>query len=259
MSTPDVSKSNQSNLFGELRVAQGEISRAVASAPLSIRNLLVGAVSDVISALENVTQGQAEATRILADQRYAPAEQYRQASAVMSKAFAASAAANKALEAAAANARKQLEAALLPKAPRDVSEAAMLDRKADLTVLLAHTDGTPTDKAQTLAKQLRRALQTSDDLTAYVLTSKMSVVYQANGINTTALGEAFAQVLGEPIVDDDGDVAGADREPVRGAVLLASLQHGGPNTVAGVLVLAINLLYKAQREWDSWLGRVKAG
>jgi hypothetical protein len=257
MSNGQVNTSNKSNLYGELRVAQGEILRAASSAPLSIRNDINLAVMDVIAGLEGVSQGQAEATRILSDMRYAPAEQYKQASAVMSKAFAGSAAANKALETAAASAKKALEASLLPKAPRDASEAAQLDRKQDLAALLAHTGDTPASKVAAVAKQLRRALQTGDQLSAFVLTSKMSFVYQANGMNADVLAQEFARVLGEPVDDDDGQDDA--RDPIPGAALLANLKAGGVNSVPGVLAVAAAKLYAAQTQWNAWLASVRAG
>jgi hypothetical protein len=256
MSNGQVNTSNRSNLFGELRVAQGEISRACATAPLAIRNSIVGAVSDVIFNLEGITQGKAEATRLISDMRYAPAEQNRQASAVMTKALAASKAANTALQAAAESARKTLEASLLPKLPKGVEEVTVLDRKADLTRLLANTDGAPGQKIQALSKALRRAIQTGDDLTAYVLTSRMSFVYQSLGIGETALAQEFARILGEPVEDDDPTGDTDARDPVPGGVLLAGLQHGGPNTVPGLLVVAINIQYREAQAWDSWFATV---
>jgi hypothetical protein len=259
MSTPEVNTSNRSGLYGELRVYQAQVTQAAASAPSSIRNAIIGGMSDVIFYLEAVTQGRAEATRILADQRYAPAEQYRQAAAVMSKAFAGSAAANKALESAAASARRQLEAALLPKAPKDASDVLILDRKQDIALLLSATGDTPASKVQAVGKQLRKALQTDDALTAYVLAGgPMRFVYAAQGMNPDAVAQEFARVLGEPI--DDTDTAEGDaRDPIPGALLLSSLQRGGPNTVSGLLAMANSLLYQAQQAWDSWFKMVKNG
>ncbi len=252
MSTPQVNTSNKSNLLGGLRVAMGEITRAAASAPMSVRNDLIGAMSDCVFNLEQVTQSQAEASRILADMRYSGQEKLRQAQALMSKSFQASAAANNALVVSATKARKQLEQSLLPKPPKDVSEALMLDRKQDLTALLNATNGTPSDKIAAVAKALRRALQTGDDLTSYVLQTQMAWVYAANGMASEAVLQAFAGILGEPPTEDDNDPSD-DRAPLPGALLLASLQRGGPNTVAGMLAVAGVLLYQAQQAWQSWI------
>jgi hypothetical protein len=220
MSTPQADTSNRSNLFGELRIYQKQITAAATSAPSAIMSSIVGAMSDVIYDLEQVVQGRAEATRILSDQRLSSVEQYRQASAVMSKAFAACASSTAALESAAASARAALEKSLLPKAPKGVEEVTILDRKQDLSLLLANTQGTPDQKIKALSQQLRTAIQTSDDLTAFVLCSRMSFQYQANGLNPDTVAAVFSQVLGEPLDDND-------RAPIAGALLLSNLTKGG--------------------------------
>jgi hypothetical protein len=245
MSGPQTDRPNTSNLNGDLRIYQKVIIEAAARAPLSIRNDIVGGVADVIYYLDNLTQWRAEANQALGDPRYSAQEQLRQANVIMSDAFKASDAANNTLAQAIADARKQLEASLLPKAPRDMTEALMLDRKADLTLLLQNTPGVAADKVEALKKELRRALQTDDQLTAYVLANKMQFIYRAAGIDLGTITQAYAAVLGEPV--DDGS-----RDPLPGAQLLASLQRGGPNTVLGVRDVARNRLFQAQDGWQKY-------
>lgn len=252
VNNPVADKSNQSNLYGELRIYVKQITEASIKAPSAISQSLVGAMSDVIYDLEQLTQQRARAATVFADPRYSAQEQLRQAQAIMSKAFADCETSQKALTSAAASARKQLEGQLLPKAPTGASDVLVLDRKQDLSQLLAATQGTPDQKIKALSNQLRQAQQTGDDLTSYVLTQKMSFVYQANGLNPDTVAQAFAQILGEPL--DDGD-----RSPLPGGLLLSLLSRGGAGTVAGMLSMAGVLLYQAQQGWTSFIKTIAAG
>jgi hypothetical protein len=90
--------------------------------------------------------------------------------------------------------RAALQRALLPERPRDVTDALVLDRKADLSALLGlQSDGNDMMlKAVELAK---RAITEGDALTLYVIAGgPMQFFYEAHSLDTAFLAERFAAV-----------------------------------------------------------------
>jgi hypothetical protein len=239
---------NKSNLYGDLRLAAKTILLAVDDAPSAIAGPLASAVNGVIAGMEALTQAEAEAARILSDTKYSTAYRVDSANATVEAAVSAADGAVSALESAAAKARTALEASFLPKAPSGTTEDVWIDRKQDLTNLVQGFQGTPMDKLASLSNLLANAIQSGDQLTAYVLRNKMQFVYLAIGLQNDDVARAFATAMGAQV--------NADGSAKFGASLLALLQSGGAGTVSGVVVVAKNLISRQAEAFRSNMTRL---
>lgn len=237
---------NQSNLLGDLRATVAQIEAAAEDAPATVGGPVTRGAAGVIAALENVIQTRADGLgRVLNDVTLAQAERVRRADALMVAAFAGATNAANALEAATATARATLEASFLPPKPAGVEEITILDRKGDLSALLANTAGSAADKVNALAKTLAQAAAAKDAISVYVLTQRMALVYQAAGLRDDDVKQAFASALGQAT-----DASGQPRE---GAAFLALLQSGKLGTPTSVVIIARNMIYQAQLAWKSYV------
>jgi len=221
--------SNRYNLYGDLRITVKDVQLAANDAPGAIAELLVNALTGLIAGMEGLTQAQAEAARIMSDAKFSTAYRVDSANATVEAAVSAANGAATALEGAAAKARTALEQSFLPKAPSGFQ-------------------GTPMDRIGSVTALLSNALQSDDQLTAFVLTTRMQFVYLAAGLKDDDVKQAFAQALGAQ-VNPDGS-------PKSGAALLSLLQRGGAGTVNGLIVVAKNLIYRQAEAFRANMARL---
>src|SRR5262249_33832966 len=142
MSQPQPSFANQSNLLGDPRFYTARIRNAADDLPSwTLAAPLVSAADGLVAALESMIQTRADTlwrNVNVRDPGLTQEEQWRRADALVSPTFAAANSAADRLQSAANDSRQALEAKNLPKAPSGVSEAMLLDRKADLSDIVQH-------------------------------------------------------------------------------------------------------------------------
>jgi len=239
-------------LFGDVKFYLTKIEAAADADGLLDRpsesNAMVTSGRRLVAGLDAMVQARANIESIMTNGRYSLPERIRQRDASMAGAFKTADDATDAFESTMASSRRGLEKRLLPKVPKDASEAAVFDRKEDISALVRNYAGPPSSRVASVAKLLRDALESGDALTSYVVAGgPMTFVYQGVGLSAEALQQAFAEVIGQVTNPDGG-------KPAKGAAMLALLQSAGVGTPAGMLVIARNLIFQWRKTYTEQIG-----
>jgi len=114
----------------------------------------------------------------------------------------------------------ELDRRLVPARPEGVTEAAVLDRKADLTALLDQAE-TPAEAAERAVALAKTAVAEGDSLTYHALAGgALRFYFERRGIDRQALAERLATVSPAPAAKLQGRFKGAESIPA--LVTLAS-------------------------------------
>jgi len=240
-------------LFGDVKFYLTKIEAAADADGIlgrpSESNAMVTSGRRLVSGLDGMVQARAGIESIMTNGRFSLPERIRQRDASMAGAFKTADDATDSFESTMASSRRGLEKRLLPKVPKDATEAAVFDRKEDISALVRNYAGPPSSRVASVAKLLRDALESGDTLSAFVIAGgPMQFVFQAVGLSGDALQQAFAEVIGQ--------VTSADLAPKPGAAMLALLQSAGVGTPAGMLVIARNLIFQWKKAYTE---QVSAG
>jgi len=186
-------------------------------------------------ALAAVSESTGQASIVANDARFDRAYKNKTISKLIDDAHANATAALADVETTCQSVHASLAAAILPQAPKGVSEDMILDRKRDLERILANGAGRDWSVALTQVQKLyREALETGDDLSAYVLAGgPLKFFYQAQGFNAATIGAQLANVKAA----NERGVTGAS-----GAQLLYLLSIGGPGTLGAFLAIGRHLV-----------------
>lgn len=230
MGIPQFSMSNPISAMGAKVRAQWMtgLSAALNDASPPVARTLAGALDALANALDALPQVDAQIGLLMSDTRYSVSHKIEQATALLTQATDQANAAADAAEQAGEAAKTALRAQLMPAKPSGADSAQIIERKHDLQHLIKQRGGGDAHRMMLAARDLvTAALDGGDQLTAYVLTSEMDLVYQAWGIDALGVAQITAAATAR------GANRGADATAQ--AALLAMLQRGGEATYGGTI------------------------
>ena len=121
--------------ISEAQAYANTIKQAASDAPVKIAQPVLDATQAMVDGLLAAQQARADAAQQFADQTLSAQEQIRRANAGMSAAIKTAVAAVNALESAATTALGQMQKYFLPQRDRDMTDADVADRKADVAAV----------------------------------------------------------------------------------------------------------------------------